>query len=579
MFAKWHKLKTTRIQDAASGRWPAGNDHSDFLTVKTLADQARRWAGRIRPVKAAYLGMVALFLWTFGQFYIPGTGFSYLIGFGSRQETQRLSKLRQMDYYVAPQSDGYDAQYYVQIALDPSLTNRQLKKAVDNLPYRGRRILMSATAYALGLGQPVWILQAYALLNAFCWLALAAVLLRWFPPSNWNNFLRWAGILFSCGLCLSVRNALIDGPSLLLIALGVWLLERGRPWLATAVMGLSGLGKETNMFGAVALVPDRSDGMRAWLLAGLRVLLIAAPLALWMVYLTVTVGPANGLGLHNFDLPFIAYVNKWCEVVAAWPTMSADNFGPLYSVLILVALTVQFLYLLLCPQWEKAWWRIGATFALLMVFLGDAVWEGFPGAGSRVLLPMQLAFNVLVPVGRGWRLLLLAGNLTLLVAPAMLEPPPGPRGTGFELNGSPLLLTTSTGKAVIVKFAPEWYGTESGSNSNYWTWAAGDSTITITNPHASPLQARLRFGLSAIGPRTVRVVLNGVEIWRTAIDLGDTLTASFPGLPLRPGENKLEFLSDEPGRKIGADPRVLAFSVQNLRIDLQRRAPPAEPAR
>lgn len=576
MFAKWHKLKTTRIQDAASGRLPAGNDYSDFLTVKTLADQARRWAGQIRPVKAAYVGMVALFLWALGQFYIPGTGFSYLIGFGSRQETQRLSKLRQMDYYVAPQSDGYDAQYYVQIALDPSLTNRQLKKAVDNLPYRGRRILMSATAYALGLGQPVWILQAYALLNAFCWLALAAVLLRWFPPSSWNNFLRWAGVLFSCGLCLSVRNALIDGPSLLLIALGVWLLERGRPWLATAVMGLSGLGKETNMFGAAALVPNRSDGMRAWLLAGLRVLLIAAPLALWMVYLTVTVGPANGLGLHNFDLPFIAYVNKWREVVAAWPTMSADNFGPLYSVLILSALTVQFLYLLLCPQWGKAWWRIGATFALLMVFLGDAVWEGFPGAGSRVLLPMQLAFNVLVPVGRGWRLLLLAGNLTLLVAPAMLEPPPGPRGTGFELNGSPSLLATSTGKAVIVKFAPEWYGTESGSNSNYWTWAAGDSTITIANPHASPLQARLRFGLSAISRRTVRVRLDGVEIWQATVPEEGEVTVKLTEVLLQPGQNRLEFITDTAADMMGVDPRPLAFSLRNLRIDAQRLLPAAE---
>lgn len=547
------------------------------MTVKNLADHARQWAGQIRPVKAAYVGMVALFLWALGQFYIPGTGFSYLIGFGSRQETQRLSKLRQLDYYVASQSDGYDAQYYVQIALDPSLTNRQLKKAVDDLPYRGRRILMSATAYALGLGKPVWVVQAYALLNAFCWLALAAVLLRWFPPINWNNYLRWAGVLYSCGLCISVRNALIDGPSLLLIALGVRLLEEGRPWLATAVLGLSGLGKETNMFGAAALVPNRSDGMRAWLLAGLRVLLIAAPLALWMVYLTMTVGPANGLGLHNFDLPFIAYVNKWREVVAACPAMSADNLGPLYSVLILVALTVQFLYLLLCPQWGKAWWRIGATFALLMVFLGDAVWEGYPGAGSRVLLPMQLAFNVLVPVGRGGRLLLLAGNLTFLVAPAMLEPPPGPRGTGFELNGSPALLATSAGKAVIVKFAPEWYGTESGSNSNYWTWAAGNSTVTIANPHAVPLQVRLRFGLSAVGRRTVRVRLNDEEIWQATVPEEGEVTVKLAEVLLPPGQNRLEFTTDTAADMLGVDLRPLAFSVRNLRIDAQRLLPAVKP--
>lgn len=546
--------------------------------IRRIQDGLRRW--KINPgVGLGYAAVVSLFLWTLAQFYIPGTGFSYLISFGSRQETLRLSKLRQLDYYVAPQSDGYDAQYYVQIAFDPSLTNSQLKQAIDNLPYRGRRILMSATAYALGLGKPVWIVQAYALLNAFCWLALAVVLLHWFPPINWDNFLRWVGILFSCGLCISVRNALTDGPSLFLIALGVRLIEKGRLWLATVVMGLSGLGKETNLFGAAALVPNWSDGMRAWLLAGLRLGLIAAPLTLWMVYLTVTVGPANGLGLHNFDLPFIAYVNKWREVVAAWPAMSVDNLGPLYSVLILVALTVQFLYLLLCPQWGKAWWRIGATFAVLMVFLGDAVWEGFPGAGSRVLLPMQLAFNVLVPGGRGWRVLLLAGNLTLLVAPAMLTPPPGPHGTGFELNGSPSLLTTSAGKAVLIKFAPEWYSTESGSNSNYWTWAAGDSTITITNPHATPLQARLRFGLSAINRRTVRVRLGDAEIWQATIPAESEVTIKLAEIILQPGQNRLEFTTDMAADTLGFDRRPLAFSLRNLRIDAQRLLPAVEPGK
>ena len=537
----------------------------------------QRSMGQIRPIRAAYAGTVAIFLWAMGQFYIPNLGFTYLLGFGSAQESQHINKLRRLDYYVARQSDGYDAQYYVQMAFDPSLTNRQLKQAVDSLPYRGRRILMSATAYALGMGQPVWIIQWFALLNIFCWLALAGVLLHWFPPHSGNNFLRWSGILFSCGLCISVRNALLDGPSLLLIASGLMLLEKGRPWLATAVLALSGLGKETNLFGAACFLPQKSEGSRAWLLAGLRGLLIAAPLVLWMTYLSIVVGPATGLGVHNFALPFAAYVNKWREVMVSWPTLTHDFYGPVYSVFMLVTLSVQFLYLLLCPQWQKAAWRVGATFALLMIFLGDAVWEGYPGAGTRVLLPMQLAFNLLVPVGRRWLPLLLVGNLSMLIAPYLLQPPPGPRGVGYELNGSLSILTTNQGKAVTVKFSPEWYGTESDTDSNYWTWTSGNAEITILNPHAAPLQTKLHFDLSAIGRRNVSLRLGGVEIWQTTVPAVSEVSVKLRGVLLRPGLNRLEFVTDTVADKVGHDPRTLAFCLRNFRIDLQQLQPTAPP--
>ena len=149
-------------------------------------------------VTLGYAALVVLFLWTLAQFYIPGKGLSYLIAFGAKQEQGRLSKIRNLDYFVTKGSDGYDAQYYVQIAMDPSLQNQALKRAVDSLPYRGRRILFAATAYAFGLGQPAWILQAFALQNVVTWLLLALLLLHWFPPRTWDNFIRWAGTM----LCL-----------------------------------------------------------------------------------------------------------------------------------------------------------------------------------------------------------------------------------------------------------------------------------------------------------------------------------------------------------------------------------------
>jgi hypothetical protein len=514
-------------------------------------------------IALAYVALIALFAWTIAEFYIPGKGFTALIVFGDK--VAPISKVGHVDYFVERYSGGYDAQFYAQIAMDPSLQNQALKRAVDSLAYRARRILFCATAYAFGFGDPPRILQVYALQNAFCWLGLAFLLLHWFPPVTWNNFLRWAGILFSLGVCVSARNALVDGPSLLLIVLGVFLLEKKRPWMATVVMAFAGLGKETNLLAAAALIPDGKSDAKAWGRAIVRGLLVAAPLALWLVYISYQVGPATDVGIRNFDLPFAGYLRKWREIGDDWSNLSGENYGPIFSVLMMLSLTVQFLYLVLRPQWTKAWWRIGASFALLMVFLGQAVWEGYPGAASRVLLPMQMAFNVLVPLGRGWTALLIAGNLTLLIAPSVLQPP---AGEGYDLVGKGDLLGTPAGKSVLVAFSPEWYGSER-NGANYWSWAPGTAALNIRNPHDVPLLIRLRFSLSSMGDRTVWVRLNGQEIWRVSLSDDNTVGASLSHLSLVPGANRIEFATDAPSQTLPPDTRHFAFCLHNLRIDLQ----------
>lgn len=522
----------------------------------------------------AYAALVGIFLFTLAQFFIPGKGFSYLIAFGARQEGSRISKVRKLDYHVERASDGYDAQYYAQIAMDPSLQNKQLRRAVDSLPYRGRRILLPALSYVFGFGDPASILQAYALQNVISWLLTAILLLHWFPPRSWDNFLRWAGVLFSFGVCVSFRNSLVDGPSLLLLAFGVYLLDKGRPWWSTLVFGISGLGKETNLLGAASLLPKFSDGSKAWVLAIVRGVLVALPLMLWLLYIQVMVGPAGDLGARNFDWPFFAYARKWREIFGGLPDMAWPEFGPLWGLLMMITLTVQFIYMLARPQWDKAWWRIGASYALLMVALGDAVWEGYPGAASRVLLPMQLAFNVLVPVGRGWRFVLLLGNLTLLASPAALQ---APLGEGYVLKGRDEFVYATQGRQVEIEYGEEnWFSAER-YGSDFWCWSSGSAVVTLTNPHAKPLVARLRFGLSVNERRNIRLVINGVETWDTTVAGTDMVNVLLNTVTLAPGVNKIEFVTDAPATKVGNDPRPLAFRLLNLRFDLQRFAEPAKP--
>ena len=110
-------------------------------------------------VRLAYLAAVALFVGCVAQFFHRDTGFTSLISIGDQLSESQVTALRNVPHYVYEKSPGYDGAYYVQLALYPNLDNPELKKAIDNLPYRARRILFSWVAWALGLGQPAWIVQ------------------------------------------------------------------------------------------------------------------------------------------------------------------------------------------------------------------------------------------------------------------------------------------------------------------------------------------------------------------------------------------------------------------------------------
>lgn len=534
-------------------------------------DLLQRWARANRwAVRTGYVAMLVVFGLVVARFHDSAAGFSYLIAFGGEQNRPRVSEIEGLNYFYQAKGLGYDAQYYVQIAMHPSVREPTLHEAIDNLPYRARRILTSWTAYALGLGRPAWILQAYAIQNMLAWLVLAAVLLRWFPPENWSNLLRWAGVLFCAGMCHSLRLALVDGPSLLLIALGVWCVEANRRGWATAVFALSGLARETNVLAAVSLAnPER----RSWRHAGelaLRAACIVAPLVLWLGYIHAVAGPSLDAGVRNFALPFVAFFEQSAEVVRALLAAGGRQAIALNSVLLLVPLAVQGAFLLFRPRVHETWWRVGAVFALLMAVLGPAVWEGYPNAAPRVLLPMQLAFNVLVPRGRKWLPVLLLGNLSLLVAPNALEALPG---YGYRLTGpGELRVNPATRERARVVFDDNWYDSEHRPD-RYWRWASGDATFTVINPTARAAIATVRLHLDGIDRRRGTLTFRGREVWTGTIGAEDEEIA-LKEIVLAPRENVFRVTTDQPPKLVGRDvQRPLAFSLRNLEVQLLRAAP------
>jgi hypothetical protein len=366
---------------------------------------------------AVAVGLVALLLASVARLYHPLWGFTEMIGFAS-PGTGELPVLRSIPHYRHPPWGSYDGQFYAQLALEPLLRDPAIDAALDLPPYRARRILFSWSAWALGLGRPAWILQAYALQNVLFWLVLAVVMTRWLRPDTPRGVALWTACLFSHGLMHSVRAALLDGPSMLLIALAIAASERGRLFSSAAIVGVAGLGRETNLLAAFGL--PWPEGRRRLLKLALALVIAALPLILWQDYLRAIYRSTSAVGHDQLDLPVIVYLRvlrqTFSQTIEGGTLLSAAKLG------VIVSLTVQTVYLIHRRQWSSPWWRVALPYALLMLTVHKFVWDGDPGAVTRVTLPLVFGFNVLLSseTGRRFWAWYIPGNLHLLPAAMML---------------------------------------------------------------------------------------------------------------------------------------------------------------
>ena len=382
-------------------------------------DDARLRQPRRRLWRTLALLLCALFLAWVARFYHPGVGFTALLVI-PQGHAYEIPALQRLPHYEYPAGMAYDGAMYAQLAMVPLVDDPAIDRALDAPSYRARRILFCWTAWALGLGQPRWILQAYALQNVLCWFLLAWVVARWLPPDTGRGLASWTAVMLAEGLLISVRLALLDGPSLLLLACAAGAAERGRTLATGAIVGIAGLGRETNLLGALMLPWPR--GRAGWLRAAAAAILVVVPLAIWMDYVQSiywTASPAAGSG--QITMPLSAYGRKWSLVVQG---IRADGPFSLAGLTLatVVALTTQATFIGWTRFWSEPWWRIAAGYAVLMASVDWAVWEGYPGAITRVVLPLTFGFNILLakrgPRGFWWWFAL--GNLNLLGSVHML---------------------------------------------------------------------------------------------------------------------------------------------------------------
>ncbi len=347
--------------------------------------------------------------------FSPQTGFTSLIRFGETWQDRRLSAMKPLPVATVPKSNGYDGQFYAQVALDPLLRSPELERVLDAPAYRARRVLVPAAAALVGLGSPWRTLQIYALLNVVCWFALGWLLRASIDTMDWIGFARWAGCMFSMGVLDSVRQSLIDLPALLLLSLAIRAYAQSRATRPTLLLALGNLAKESTLVGTVALYGDGLVVSTRRNRSLFAIFAAAVPLGVWSLYVLHRFsGSSASEGLGNFTWPFLGLLT---EAKLCLHELLAGNFDGRFAfgLLAIVGLLIQAIVLWRTPQFKSPWWRVGAAYSLLLPFLGLWVWSGY-WAACRVVLPLTVAFNLLLPAKRSFWPLWTIGNLTLLHA-------------------------------------------------------------------------------------------------------------------------------------------------------------------
>ena len=512
---------------------------------------ARRW-----PVRALGLITVAVFLGMVARFWHPVYGFTSFLQLDSSNDTVKIAAFRELPVFVYRDTGGYDGLYYAQIAYDPLLTSAELAPAIDSLPYRARRILPSALAWTLAAGNPAAIVHAYSLLNVVAWFALAIILWQLLAVSSFRGWLAWAGVLFSAGALCSVRLALTDLIALAILAGALLAAERGRRGWALGALAASGLARETSLAGLVGLIERPWFSRRNFF----RAVVAVSPLAAWLVYVNWRVGGTPD-GLYNFSWPGSGFVWKWQSLAGALQH-EPERWLAWTAVLATVGLTAQAAFFLIHRQPSDRWWRVGLVYTALLVFLGQPVWDGFPGAATRVLLPLTLAFNVLVHRTRGSLAWLLVGNLTVFAGILALgSVPHGDREVAA---------VRSNGTACVARLDQGWYGVES-TWRHTWAWSAANSQVELITWDRRDQPVTFEFFLRSLATRTLTIRDEHGELWHGTV--GPQKTKVTLQSRLTSGHGRLVFTSPEPAVVESPERggRALAFALYDARLVLPER--------
>jgi hypothetical protein len=255
----------------------------------------------------------------------------------------------------------------------------------------------------------------------------------------------------------------------------------------------------------------------------------------------------------------VGWVEKWAATLADFSRQPEFRWLNTTTLLALMALTVQAVFLVRWIRWENPWWRVGACGVAMMALLGTSVWEGHPGAATRALLPMSVAFAVVaVREGASCRWFIGGGLAVFSGVLALWHVPQDPK----EL---------AAGWGYVARLGEGWYGVERGRNAN-WGWAAQRGELKIAAA-VSPMKAvRLRLRLRAMTEREIKISAGQHVLWQGRVgertEWITTVPVTRAALGGAPGFN-LEIASAVPPTPESDRPgaRALGFAVYGVAVE------------
>jgi hypothetical protein len=230
------------------------------------------------------------------------------------------------------------------------------------------------------------------------------------------------------------------------------------------------------------------------------------------------------------------------------------------AVFAVIAVIAQFGFFAFRWRLQDRWWRIGAGFACLMAVLGTAVWEGYPGAFMRVLLPMTVAFNIAIPCGRRWLPLLIVGNLGIFGGIHELAKP---LADFCRWEGDKAAISS-----VTMNLGEGWNEPEAG-NGHRWSWCAQHGDLLFENNTGAPVQVGISATIACISPRVVTLEGPSGILWKSGL-IAKKAVLQIKTLMLPPGRSMLRFSSNRAAQQgLGSDTRLMSFAVLDFTVKVE----------
>ncbi|MBL9199164.1 MAG: hypothetical protein JNL39_01605 [Opitutaceae bacterium] len=517
---------------------------------------------------------VAVFAFLFSvhaRMWTTEHGITKFLRVGREFDDRALAVFRATPKFIDPYPAhrwGFDGQLYAQMALDPLLRDPHLHVALDDPPYRGQRILLSWLAWAMGLGKPFWVINAFAALNLIFWVGFAWLAHRLFTPLGWAGLAGYAALLPTCGVIESMHAALTDLPSFTLILAAVTTGgTAGAVWLA-----LAALARTTSLIGFVGLAefsPPWREAIRRNIIRGL---IAAVPIALWVAYvLWVFRGRQVGFDGGNLAAPFRGIMEKLGELSVTLP------HGPvrwhrwwyefyksyeLHALLTIVAVVTQGVYLALHRDWRSPIWRWGAVTALYFSCISFLSWESHFTI-TRHALPMTLAFNLLLALRptRAWLLWFFLGNCFVPFGVRYFD-----RAPAYFAPAPPAEFSAAAGSGISAAFGEGW-APQQWDGETTWRWARGEeATLVVRNAGLQARRVELRLLAGTVAPRDLSVAVGG-RTFLTVPLTGSRHVVVVPAIELPPGETRIVLRSPQPAADaVDTTPGQVTLRVERPRL-------------